>query len=95
MRRSSRPWWRADSRVSALGFSSHGFVPPAWLMRTDARPGIFATGVAFTEDAGAIYLAGGRRIVTSALRWSTRTAFRACIGAGGRMAVAQGGGAHR
>ena len=68
---------RGLARLRALGFSSHGFVPPAWLMRTDARPGIFATGVAFTEDAGAIYLADGRRIVTSALRWSTRTAFRA------------------
>lgn len=68
---------RGLARLRALGFTSRGFVPPAWLMRTDARPGVFATGVAFTEDAGAIYLASGRRIVTSALRWSTRTAIRA------------------
>ena len=46
-------------------------------MRVDARPGIFGAGVAFTEDEGAIYLASGRRIETPALRWSTRTAFRA------------------
>jgi len=68
---------RGLARLRALGLTSRGFVPPAWLMRTDARAGIFAAGVAFTEDEGAIYLASGRRIVTSAVRWSTRTAFRA------------------
>jgi uncharacterized protein len=68
---------RGLARLRALGFASRGFVPPAWLMRPDARPGVYAAGVAFTEDEGAIYLAGGRRIATPALRWSTRTAFRA------------------
>lgn len=68
---------RGLARLEALGFSSRGFVPPAWLMRAEARPGIYAAGAAFTEDEGAIYLAGGRRIASPALRWSTRTAFRA------------------
>ena len=68
---------RGLGRLRALGFSATGFVPPAWLMRADARPGIYAAGVTFTEDEGAIYLASGRRIPTPALRWSTRTAFRA------------------
>ena len=68
---------RGLARLRALGFTAHGFVPPAWLMRVDARPGIYAAGVAFTEDEGAIYLASGRRITTPALRWSTRTPFRA------------------
>ncbi len=68
---------RGLARLRALGFTAHGFVPPAWLMRVDARPGIYAAGIAFTEDEGAIYLASGRRITTPALRWSTRTPFRA------------------
>lgn len=68
---------RGLTRLRALGFSASGFVPPAWLMRADARPGIYAAGVAFTEDDGAIYLADGHRIATPALRWSTRTALRA------------------
>jgi predicted deacetylase len=68
---------RGLARLRALGFSALGFVPPAWLMRADARPGIYAAGVTFTEDEGAIYFASGHRIATPALRWSTRTAFRA------------------
>lgn len=68
---------RGMSRLRALGFAPRGFVPPAWLMRADARAGIYAAGMAFTEDDGAIYLASGRRIPSPALRWSTRTGFRA------------------
>jgi len=68
---------RGLARLRALGFSSRGFVPPAWLMRPDARPGIYAAGADVTEDEGAIYLASGRRIAAPALRWSTRTTFRA------------------
>lgn len=68
---------RGLARLRALGFPSRGFVPPAWLMRPEARPGVYAAGVTFTEDEGAIYLAGGRRIASPAVRWSTRTAFRA------------------
>lgn len=68
---------RGLARLQALGFTARGFVPPAWLMRADARAGIYAAGATFTEDEHAIYLAGGRRIVAPALRWSTRTPFRA------------------
>ena len=70
---------RGLARLRALGFATRGFVPPAWLMRADARRGIYAAGVAFTEDEGAIYHADGRRIPAPALRWSTRTAFRARV----------------
>jgi hypothetical protein len=68
---------RGLARLRALGFSAPGFVPPAWLMRADARPGIFAAGLSFTEDERAVYLAGGRCLASPALRWSTRTAVRA------------------
>lgn len=68
---------RGLGRLRTLGFEARGFVPPAWLMRANARPGIFAAGLEFTEDEAAIYLASGRRIASPALRWSTRTAFRA------------------
>ena len=78
---------RGLTRLRALGFSASGFVPPAWLMRADARPGIYAAGVAFTEDDGAIYLADGHRIATPALRWSTRTALRAGASSGRGMAL--------
>jgi predicted deacetylase len=68
---------RGLARLRALGFAPRGFVPPAWLMRPDARAGIYAAGMAFTEDDRAIYLANGRRLPSPALRWSTRTTFRA------------------
>ena len=68
---------RGLARLRILGFSPRGFVPPAWLMRADARPGIYAAGAAFTEDERAIYFATGRRVTAPALRWSTRSAFRA------------------
>jgi uncharacterized protein len=70
---------RGLARLRALGFVARGFVPPAWLMRADARPGIYAAGLAFTEDEAAIYLASGSRIASPALRWSARTAFRARV----------------
>lgn len=68
---------RGLARLGALGFHPLGFVPPAWLMRADARHGIYAAGARLTEDEAAIYLAGGRRIAAPALRWSARTVFRA------------------
>jgi hypothetical protein len=68
---------RGLARLRALGFPVLGFVPPAWLMRAEARRGIYAAGARLTEDEAAIYLATGRRITTPALRWSARTAFRA------------------
>jgi len=70
---------RGLARLRALGFAARGFVPPAWLMRVDARSGIYAAGLAFTEDETAIYLASGRRIAAPALRWSARTSFRARV----------------
>lgn len=68
---------RGLARLKTLGFSALGFVPPAWLMRADARGGIYAAGLSLTEDETAIYLAGGHRVASPALRWSTRTPFRA------------------
>ena len=68
---------RGLARLRTLGFEPLGFVPPAWLMRQDARPGIYAAGARFTEDEAAIHLASGRRIATPALRWSARTPVRA------------------
>ncbi len=68
---------RGLARLRALGFDPVGFVPPAWLMRADARPGIHAAGAVLTEDEAAIYLGGGRRVATPALRWSARSALRA------------------
>lgn len=70
---------RGLARLRALGLATRGFVPPAWLMRADARRGIYAAGVTFTEDDSAIYVADGRRIAAPALRWSTRTRFRAIV----------------
>ncbi|MBP2648116.1 MAG: hypothetical protein H6Q77_1740 [Gemmatimonadetes bacterium] len=64
-------------RLRALGFDAQGFVPPAWLMRQDARRGIYAAGARLTEDETAIYFASGHRIAAPALRWSARTPFRA------------------
>lgn len=68
---------RGLARLRALGLDPVGFVPPAWLMRADARLGVYAAGASLTEDETAIYLSGGRRITTPALRWSARSAFRA------------------
>ncbi len=70
---------RGLARLRALGLDARGFVPPAWLMRADARRGVYAAGARFTEDEAAIHLASGRRIPTPALRWSARTAFRARV----------------
>lgn len=77
---------RGLARLTALGFGAHGFVPPAWLMRADARPGAHAAGARLTEDEDAVYLASGRRIATPALRWSARTPLRAR----GSVLVAEG-----
>jgi predicted deacetylase len=68
---------RGLARLRALGFDAQGFVPPAWLMRADARRGIYAAGARLTEDETAIYFATGDRIAAPALRWSARTPFRA------------------
>lgn len=76
---------RGLARLGALGFTAVGFVPPAWLMRADARPGAYAAGARMTEDATAIYLSTGRRIASPAVRWSTRTMWRAR----GSIAVAE------
>jgi uncharacterized protein len=77
---------RGLARFRALGLEATGFVPPAWLMRADARPGIYAAGAPLTEDDAAIHLASGRRLEAPVLRWSARTPARAV----GSMAVAAG-----
>ncbi len=69
---------RGLARLRALGLEPTGFIPPAWLMRDEARAALAATGLRFTETDTAVHLfPGDRRLPSPAVRWSGRTPFRA------------------
>lgn len=67
---------RGRARLLALGLDVHGFVPPAWLVRRDALGAAFDAGCTFIEDEHAVHTAG-RRFPSPAVRFSSRTPFRA------------------
>ena len=68
---------RGFVRLRRAGFEATGFIPPAWLMRSDAVAGVFAAGATFTEDDASIMLRGGKRLASPVVRWSARTRLRA------------------
>jgi hypothetical protein len=69
---------RGLARLRALALRPIGFVPPAWLARSDAHRAARDAGLAVSEDDGAIYLHRAARTITSpVVRWSSRGAIRA------------------
>ncbi|MBK8248613.1 MAG: polysaccharide deacetylase family protein [Gemmatimonadetes bacterium] len=72
---------RISSGVTALrrlGLDPVGFVPPAWLARPAHRRAVRESGLALTEDTGAIWLVRrGVRLSSLVIRWSGRAAWRA------------------
>jgi uncharacterized protein len=69
---------RGARRLRGLGLEPVGFVPPAWLAREATHRAAASAGLGFSEDAGSIRLLPSLKQVPSpALRWSSRTAFRA------------------
>ncbi|MBY0490756.1 MAG: DUF2334 domain-containing protein [Gemmatimonadaceae bacterium] len=79
--------WSARTRIRrgvlylwALGLRPVGFVPPAWLAHEGTHEVVRETGLAFSEDAGHVYVHDGDRSVAlaaPAVRWSGRTTVRA------------------
>ena len=69
---------RGVTRLRNLGLEPIGFVPPAWLCRPAAHHAVADSGLRFSEDERGLHLhPGGRVIPAPAVRWSSRTAFRA------------------
>ena len=72
---------RIRSGVDSLrevGLTPIGFVPPAWLMRAEARLAVGDAGLRFTEDAKTVLIfPRGERLRAPAVRWSARTPLRA------------------
>ncbi len=69
---------RGLARLRALGLEPVGFVPPAWLARSDTHRAVRDAGLAVSEDDGMIYaFRAGRSIASPVVRWSSRGAFRA------------------
>jgi predicted deacetylase len=68
--------------LARCGLSPIGFVPPAWLARSDAREAARDAGLALFEDERRIHwLREGRSERSAALRWSTRSRWRADLSA--------------
>ena len=87
---------RGLARLRALGLDPVGFVPPAWLARTEGHEAAGGAGLGFSEDDRAIHLyPSGRRVPSPVVRWSARTAFRAwgSVGVARARWVLQGGSA--
>jgi predicted deacetylase len=69
---------RGLTRLSTLGLSPIGFIPPAWLAREATHDAVRESGLLVSEDAGGIRVHASRsRIPAPALRWSGRTTLRA------------------
>lgn len=61
-----------------VGLSPIGFVPPAWLWRSEGRTAVAAAGLRVSEDDSGIDLHHSRTRVTSpVIRWSARSSWRA------------------
>jgi hypothetical protein len=77
---------RGLARLRALGLDPVGFVPPAWLARSEGHAAAGGAGLGFSEDDRAIHLyPSGRRVPSPVVRWSGRTPLRAW----GSVAVAR------
>lgn len=69
---------RGVARLRAMGLDPVGFVPPAWLAKSDTHTAVRKAGLLVSEDDGAIYHHRALRVVRSpVVRWSARGAFRA------------------
>lgn len=68
--------------LARCGLSPVGFVPPAWLARDATREAARDAGLALFEDARRVYwLREGRSAPAPAVRWSTRSRWRAGVSA--------------
>jgi predicted deacetylase len=77
---------RGLARLRALGLDPVGFVPPAWLARSEGHDAAGGAGLGFSEDDRTIHLyPSGRRVPSPVVRWSARTPVRAW----GSVAVAR------
>lgn len=77
---------RGLTRLRALGLDPVGFVPPAWLARSEGHAAAGGAGLGFSEDDRGIHLyPSGRRVPSPVVRWSARTPLRAW----GSVAVAR------
>jgi predicted deacetylase len=69
---------RGLKRLSSLGLSPMGFIPPAWLAREATHDVVREAGLLVSEDADGVRVHTRRvRIPAPALRWSGRTTVRA------------------
>jgi uncharacterized protein len=69
---------RGRDRLTALGLSPIGFVPPAWLASDALHVAMRECGLPLTEDAAAVRdVMRGRVLGAPAVRWSARTRWRA------------------
>jgi len=61
-----------------IGLTAMGFVPPGWLMRSDAQLAVQDAGLRFTEDSTTLLVfPRRRRLRAPAVRWSARSPLRA------------------
>ncbi len=66
--------------LNGLSVHATGFIPPAWLCRTDTHDEVKRLGLLFSEDAGTIRLHSSNKIVaTPVVRWSARSSWRAAM----------------
>jgi hypothetical protein len=71
---------RGRARLRALGLEPVGFVPPAWLARTEGHWAAGEAGLGFSEDDRTIHLfPSGRQVAAPVVRWSARGAVRAWL----------------
>ena len=64
--------------LRAAGLDPVGFVPPAWLCREETHRAVADAGLSFSEDEVGVHLHPGRGTLRApAVRWSSRTEFRA------------------
>lgn len=68
---------RGIARLQAMGLEPIGFVPPAWLAKTDTHVACRKAGLAVSEDDGTVFVHPTNRALASpVVRWSARGAFR-------------------
>ena len=68
--------------LHSAGLNPIGFVPPAWLAHEDTYAAVRDAGMQLSEDAAGIrLLTRAVHLSAPAVRWSGRTATRACVSA--------------
>lgn len=68
---------RGIARLRAMGLEPIGFVPPAWLAKTDTHVACRKAGLAVSEDDGTVFVHRTNTALASpVVRWSARGAFR-------------------